>query len=94
MAIVQLLIERGAALEIETTSYKETPLLRAAADRSEKMVRLLVEGGANVNAENLDGRSVLLVVYAWWGYGRDLSWEERVGEFLVRHGAERRRRRR
>jgi ankyrin repeat protein len=49
--VVQLLLEKGAAVDAEDT-YLRTALYYAASDRHEAVVRLLLEKGAAVDTED------------------------------------------
>ena len=54
VAIAELLIRHGADTEIESV-ISQTPLIRAADGNFFEFVKLLVENGADVNAQYLSG---------------------------------------
>lgn len=56
---VRLLIESGAAVDIETFLYKSTPLLIASYWGSVDAVKVLVENGADIHHKNSSGNTAL-----------------------------------
>lgn len=61
VAVVKLLLEKGAELEYKNNIYNWTPLSWAAENGHETMVKLLVEKGAGLESkENECGRTLLL----------------------------------
>jgi ankyrin repeat protein len=57
--IVQLLLERGADPEIMPLEFQDPPLLAAASRSHTETVKLLLDVGANVNAQQSGGWSAL-----------------------------------
>lgn len=57
--LVRLLLEAGVGTELRREPDQETPLMRAADRGYENIVRLLVGAGADLAAENADGRTAL-----------------------------------
>ena len=57
--IVELLLDKGADLEVRTGHNRDTPLLLAAREGSTEVVRLLLKRGANIEAADYKGRRVL-----------------------------------
>jgi ankyrin repeat protein len=74
----ELLIEKGASLELEN-SKEETALHRAAFFCRPEMVELLLEKGADVNAMNKRGKTPLDVVEEPWDAGLE-------GYYKIVHG--------
>ena len=56
---IQLLLDKGADIEVKTTRSGEMPLHGAAARGADKIVQFLVEKGANPNAKDKTGRTPL-----------------------------------
>ncbi len=54
LEVVQLLIERGADVDVEDTFYKATPLVWASYNEHSSVVRLLLENGAEGVEQVLD----------------------------------------
>ena len=73
--IAQLLIERGADLEVQNGSFY-TPLMRAGL----KVTTVLVENGADINFVSRNGQSTALSIALMWK-------EKEVGEYLLKCGA-------
>lgn len=76
--IVALLLENGAL--IEGTEGRESPLIAATSLGAERVAKLLIESGANLEATSVFG-------------ARPLHWAASVGlpstiELLIQHGAE------
>lgn len=57
--VVQLLLEHGSALEIETISQRETPLLLSCLSGYLEIFELLLQYGADFNATDRFGQNVL-----------------------------------
>lgn len=51
---VELLLDKGANINMESLYYQETPLMLAAKNGHKEVVQLLVERGADVNIKNYD----------------------------------------
>jgi ankyrin repeat protein len=75
--IVSLLIKYGAKLDIQNKENKRTALLGAAMEENFKAMRILIEGGANVNLRDEDGDSAL-----------DLTDDQKIRQLLIAYGAE------
>ena len=90
---LRLLLERGADVNLRTRTYEDndfnTPLHRASAWGAVEVVRLLVEYGADVEALNIDGMTVLQVVgMVPPGYPKvDQGRCDEIIRLLVEHGA-------
>jgi ankyrin repeat protein len=74
------LLNQGADMEA-SDFYGWTPLMKAAYRDNFEIVKLLVENGANVNAKNYAGHSVLYVA-------EKLNRNPEIGMLLVNSGAE------
>jgi len=70
--IVQLLLERGAKLDIQDKD-KKTPLHEAMAYHHDKVARLLIEKGANVNLRDKEGKTPLFSIVFMDGKERNLA---------------------
>jgi len=57
--MTKLLIENGADPEIAENAKGETPLIMAASEKDPRIVELLIQQGASVNATRYDGRTAL-----------------------------------
>ncbi|UKZ79033.1 hypothetical protein TrVFT333_006784 [Trichoderma virens FT-333] len=92
-AIVKLLVEKGADIEVKGQygwtpllsaaagdQYGDTPLLWAATGANEAVIKLLVEKGANIEVKNQIGRTPLACAAA--------SGREAVVKLLVEKGAD------
>ncbi len=77
-AIVQLLIEHHAAINIQDL-YGRTPLMYAAAMGTEEIVNLLLEAGADPNIQDKKGRTALMEAYS--------KQEAKIAEILKSAGA-------
>jgi len=78
-AVVQLLVEKGANIEVKD-SDSNTALIRAALYGHEAVVRLLVEKGADIETKDSDGNTALI-----WAA---LFGQEAVVQLLVEKGAD------
>lgn len=89
-AAVKLLLARGAAVNFCTTS-DGPPLLLAAEDRNLETVRALLSQGANVNSQNGEGETALMLVSYDWSWKLDPHWKaERraMQKLLLGYGAD------
>jgi ankyrin repeat protein len=77
-AVVQLLLDRGAAVDIPNMD-DETPLWRATCNRDEAMARLLLDRGAMVNMTSKDGATPL-----WRAVCNE---DEAIAQLLLDRGA-------
>ena len=59
VAVVQVLIENDALIDIVAVTNKDTPLVLAAGAGHNKIVTILISKGANVNHQNAYGNSAL-----------------------------------
>lgn len=57
--MVDFLLKNGAKPDDYTNSHHHTPLMQAAHYGHTKIVKLLIENGANVSAHNIDGKTPL-----------------------------------
>ena len=57
--MVKLLLERGVSPNTPSTASGYTPLMQAASSADLELVKLLINAGADLNAENQDGRTAL-----------------------------------
>lgn len=62
--LIRRLIEEGAALEQRTGTLKRTPLLHALSARLDTSVDTLISLGADVNAQDANGDTALMVAIA------------------------------
>jgi ankyrin repeat protein len=85
VGIAQLLVQRGADVNARSKDY-ESPLLLTSYFPELKLVRMLLDHGANVNAEDSWGRTPLRRVLGVKGY----SDEGRSGvvQLLIKHDAD------
>jgi len=60
-AIVKLLIDRGADVNLPNTPGKNTPLMYASMQRESRIVELLIHKGAHVTSTNTAGESAMLL---------------------------------
>ncbi|KAK3371759.1 hypothetical protein B0T24DRAFT_579192, partial [Lasiosphaeria ovina] len=58
-AVVRLLLNAGATVDMEDNYYRQTPLSWAAENGHEAVVRLLLNAGATVDMKDNDGRTPL-----------------------------------
>lgn len=79
-APVQLLLTRGASIDIAAIYYRRTPLILAASKGHETVVRLLLNNGAKINARDVWDFTALI----WASIGN----HERVVRLLVENGAD------
>lgn len=75
--IVSLLIKYGTKLDIQNKENQQTALLTAAMEENFKVMRVLIESGANVNLRDEDGDSAL-----------DITDDEEIRQLLIAYGAE------
>lgn len=78
-AVLRLLIERGADIEVRNNDG-ETPLFDAASGGSEACVRLLIDSGCDVNAKNLRGKGAV--------YAAAASTQPETAELLLTYPAQ------
>lgn len=71
-------MRRGAALNAKNNN-SETPLHKAVFYYSERVVKLLVDSGANINVRDYEGRTPLAVA-------RKQGFDRMI-EILLKHGA-------
>jgi len=57
--MVKLLLERGVNPNTPSTDVGYTPLMQAANSANLELVKLLIDAGADLNAEDHDGRTAL-----------------------------------
>ena len=57
--MVKLLLERGVNPSTPSTNVGYTPLMQAASSANLELVKLLIDAGADLNAEDWDGRTAL-----------------------------------
>jgi N-acyl-D-amino-acid deacylase len=79
---VRLLLKAGARTEMRTSSGKYTPLMFAAFRNDPKLVQMLLDAGAEVNARDAVGSTVLM----WAAYSD--KTDTRVIEILLKAGAD------
>ena len=61
VSVAQLLIERGADVNLPNGPGKDTPLMYAAMRKESELVRLLIDNGANVAPANTAGETALVL---------------------------------
>ena len=83
--VVRVLIEAGADVRVASTTGF-TPLMFAARYGDVEMARMLVAAGASVNEADADSNTALSV--ATGSVARSSTGHERVGTFLLEHGAD------
>ncbi len=79
---VALLLEHGADFNIRITSQQYTPLMIAAMRNDVEIAEMLIDAGADINAKDAQGSSVLM----WAAYGTELN-EPRLVQRLLDAGA-------
>ena len=62
------LISRGSQLESRNTAGR-TALIYAASNNHPEVVADLLKAGADINAQDKDGRRTALILASSWGYG-------------------------
>lgn len=64
--VVQLLVRHGADIHMKDPLFGQTPLISAASKGSQSMVKILIDGGANVNAQIQQGffKGYTALIYA------------------------------
>ena len=88
-AAVKLLLARGAAVNFRAR-FGDPPLLLAAENKNLEMIRALLFRGANVNAQNGEGETALMLVSYDWSWKLDPNWKaERraMQKLLLGYGA-------
>ena len=80
MAAAKLLIDKGADIRVKDNFYQCTPLIWASNLGDIELVRLLLEKGAHVNAEDIEKKTAL--VHA------ALNGHQQTRELLLKHGAD------
>jgi len=89
---VEALIKAGADLDDFSDQYKRTPLMLACEYPSEPMVRLLAEGGGDVNFRTGNGDTAVFILLTkavsnfGRGMSRDLKDIVKMLRILIRHG--------
>lgn len=80
--VIELLVDNGADIDNNESYLKETPLHRICARNNPEIdvVKLLLDRGAKVNAENISGKTP--VFYCSFNYSVELL------ELLVKYGAD------
>ncbi|RYP73656.1 hypothetical protein DL771_003544 [Monosporascus sp. 5C6A] len=79
LAVLKLLLEKGAQIEVRDEDGK-TPLILATEQGHEAIARLLIENGAQIEARDPDGDTPLGYV-TWYGY-------EAMTKLLIEKGAQ------
>ena len=84
----ELLLENGANPNIRTKEGGETPIF-AAARQSKQMVKLLLDHGAKINAEDFGGRRAIdwVIYISKDPRYKDLGFDPSMIDFLKAHGA-------
>lgn len=87
-SIAWLSIFFGANIEVRD-KYKDTPLILAAADGSKSIVKLLLQMGADVNAENEEWLETALMNACQWNNDQSgvHKKDNKIVQLLVRAGA-------
>jgi ankyrin repeat protein len=80
-AAAELLINKGARVNVSGGSMKFSPLMHAAYDKLFETAKLLIQNGANVNAKDYEGKTILH--WAAWKYENG-----EVLKLLVESGAD------
>jgi ankyrin repeat protein len=80
---VRMLLEAGAMVNEEVTTHKYSPLMLAAMRGNRTLMRMLIEVGADVNARDAQGNSVLM----WAAYGSETG-DVRIADLLLAAGAD------
>ena len=80
LAVAQILLERGAQLNLQSEDRGYSPLMDAAQAGSADLVRLFLEKGADPNLKSKDGQTALVVAV-----GRN---DAEVARLLVEGGAD------
>jgi ankyrin repeat protein len=65
--MVEYLLDQGFDIEFKSKFAKTTPLIHAATTNSNKILKLLIDRGANIHATNIYGENALLLA-ATHGY--------------------------
>jgi hypothetical protein len=84
VAIVQALLANGAVAD-PADSYNITPLMFAALNGDTPAVELLIKSGANVNAQDDSGQSILN--YVSFGGGTTQAQKDTITKILLDAGA-------
>jgi hypothetical protein len=83
--LLEYLLDNGAEIESKNVNYDRTPLMAATYYSQINVVKLLVERGANVNAVDSKGSSVIEIT-SFSGYSNVNKTE--AFNYLKAHGAE------
>ncbi|WP_426581260.1 ankyrin repeat domain-containing protein [Mucilaginibacter sp. R-33] len=92
VAAIEALIKAGADLDDFSDQYKRTPLMLACEYPSEPMVRLLAEGGGDVNFRTGNGDTAVFILLTkavsnfGRGMSRDLKDIVKMLRILIKHG--------
>lgn len=84
--LVSLLLEKGAKVNRRSTPHSRTPIQRAAWSRNERITKLLLEKGADVDGlrKDLVGRTSLhLIAECDHGIIAEMILESKVADFGV-----------
>ena len=79
-APIQLLLSRGANIEMESTAYNRTPLHLSASGGHKSVVQLLLDHGARIDSEDVAGFTALILAV--------VGGHEAVVRLLVERGAD------
>ena len=82
VVIIETLLKKGANPNLRDSETGETLLMSAAQYSTPEVVQALIEGGADVNARNKSGQTVLTLAD-----NKDNLWRKEIVPLLKRHGA-------
>jgi ankyrin repeat protein len=82
--MVELLLKLGVNPNLPSSAVEDTPLMQAARSANLKLVKLLLDAGAEVNAEDKSGQTALDAVEM---YTHSSEEHRTVAAFLKEHGA-------
>ncbi len=77
--VAEPLVKAGANIEAKD-NLLQTPLERAIREGSMAYVKLLMEAGADINAKDYYGKSMLKIA-------REMGYRDRIAALLADHGA-------
>jgi ankyrin repeat protein len=80
--MIQALLKRGAQVNLADSETGDTLLMSAAKYSTPEVVQVLIEAGANVNAKNKLGQTVLTLAN-----NEDNLWRREIVAVLIGHGA-------